>query len=116
MLSLKNNQLSEVPQLAGLTALEMLHLRQNRVPKREGVKRLRGRDGVLLLPKMAITESSLRWMLHCRYLQHVYISVSKEERAKLDGIRQELRGAFNGRTILDMKIVSQYAPVMPALI
>lgn len=61
----------QVPQLACLTALEMLHLRENRAPNRKGVKRLRNEGGVMFLPKMAITESSLRWMLQCRYLQHV---------------------------------------------
>ncbi|BDA49343.1 probable ras suppressor protein 1 at C-terminar half [Coccomyxa sp. Obi] len=112
-LSLKGNHLSEVPQLAGLTALEMVHLRGNRMPKRKGVKRLRGEGGLILLPKMAVTEPSLRWMLQCRYIQHVYVNVSKEERAKLDGIREELRKAFPGRSVLDIKIVAQYVPVVP---
>ncbi len=61
----------QVPQLGGLTALEILYLRGNRMPNRKGVKRLRGEDGLILFPKMAVTESSLRWMLQCRYLQHV---------------------------------------------
>ncbi|BDA49342.1 probable leucine-rich repeat-containing G-protein coupled receptor [Coccomyxa sp. Obi] len=109
-LDLKGNYLSEVPQLAGLTALEVVQLHGNRMPKRRGVKRLRGEGGLILLPKMAVTESSLRWILQCRYIRKVYVNVSKEERAKLDGIRQELRRAFHGRHVLDIKVAAQYVP------
>ena len=43
----------------------------------------------------------------------VYVSVSKGERAKLQGIRQELRRAFNGRDVLVMRTVPQFTPVVP---
>ncbi len=63
---------TQAPQeLSKLTWLHLLQLRGNRARKTKAVKGLRAGNGDVLLPKMAITDSGLRWLLKCPDMQQV---------------------------------------------
>ncbi|EIE24905.1 hypothetical protein COCSUDRAFT_53113 [Coccomyxa subellipsoidea C-169] len=62
----------------------------------------------MLLPKMAITDSGLRWLLKCPDMQQVLVDVTKEERDKLRKFWQEMRSAFHGRPVLSLRLSAPY--------
>ena len=63
---------AQVPaELRRLTSLHTLYLRFNRARKTRDVKARKDASGTLKVPKMAVTENGLRWLLHCPNLQQV---------------------------------------------
>ncbi len=62
----------QVPQdLSKLTWLHTLYLRGNRARRTKAAKVHKDGSGNALLPKMAATEGSLRWLLKCPDMQQV---------------------------------------------
>ncbi|KAK9918459.1 hypothetical protein WJX75_004209 [Coccomyxa subellipsoidea] len=99
----------EVPaELRRLTSLHTLYLRFNKARKTRNMKARKDASSSIRVPKMAVTDIGLRWLLHCPKLQQVHLDVTREERDKLGKLRQELRSAFGGRSVLYMKIIGRY--------
>ena len=63
---------AQVPQeLGALTWLHTLYLRYNKARRTKHMKVHKDGSGNVLLPKMAVTESSLLWLLRCKHMQQV---------------------------------------------
>ena len=63
---------AQVPtQLRTLTGLHMLDLRQNKARLTKSLKVKGDTDGAILVPKMAVTERRLKWLLKCPNIQQV---------------------------------------------
>ncbi|KAK9918868.1 hypothetical protein WJX75_007672 [Coccomyxa subellipsoidea] len=109
-LNLRYNYLyPEVPQeLGALTWLHTLYLRYNKARRTKHMKVHKDGSGNVLLPKMAVTESSLLWLLRCKHMQQVFLDVTREERDKLSKFRQEMRTAFHGRPVLSLRLCGPY--------
>ena len=85
----------QVPQeLASLTALTRLDLDWNagRAEAPVGVQS----DGVVLMPKMRVTEQGCRFLLHFSVLAAVHLMVTEEEEAALAGLLTDLREGRDG--------------------
>lgn len=95
---------TQVPQeLSSLTTLTKLNLCSNVAPEETARVGQPNEDGEIQLPKMRLTETSLRFLLHFPYLRIVYLSITWEERDALAGFRTDMRRVHKGRNVLFFK-------------
>ena len=63
---------AQVPaELRRLTSLHTLYLRFNKARNTRYMKARKDASGTIRVPKMAVTDIGLRWLLHCPKLQQV---------------------------------------------
>lgn len=95
-------------ELSSLTTLTKLHLFQNAAPRHAALSQEENEHGQVQVPKMRLTEQSLRWMLHCPRLRIVYLSATKAEREALAGFRADMRRVRKGRNVLHFKLCEDH--------
>lgn len=95
----------QVPQeLSSLTTLTKLSLHENYAPVEQAPDSEEDEHGRRKLPKMRLTEESLRFLLHFPHLKIVYLSATREEREALAGFRADMRRVRKGRNVLHFKL------------
>jgi hypothetical protein len=100
---------SQIPQvLSCLTNLRVLNLRHNKARKSKAPKTLKAVSGRTLTPKMQVTSARLAWLQNCPHIRHVYLDVTREERAELAEFRRQLRVALGGWNVLELRLSGQY--------